>query len=303
MILSDSLKTSKNGKFINTQVIIVKCDECEFIFSSSLSNEIKGLNKYAKDLCRSCKQKEQYKLGLRNKQKHHIANYATTVQKGKTYEVMYSSEKSNIIKEKLSRASSEHNPRWSLKHRTQNEIDNAKKELGCRITKTRKGKTYEEIYGEKLASDIKKKLSYSLTGIKNHMYGKPPPKGSGGGIDGWYKNFYFRSLLELSFLIDMSDKGIDVQTAETTKFKIPYKISGVIKNYFPDFYLPTENIIIEVKPFCRINEPINILKFKAAYKMYDNFKIVSERDFKKITKNKLTELINANIVKLRNKIK
>lgn len=300
MILSESLKTSKKGKLINAQSIIIKCDKCESIFSSKLSYQIKGFTKYNMDLCRSCKQKEQYKLGLRDKQKNHIANYAKFMQKGKTYEDMYSIEKINHIKQKLSKAASEHNPRWSLKHRTQNEIDKAKQELGNHIIQTRKGKSYEEIYGKDIADSIKKKLSDSLIGSKNHMYGKPAPKGSGGGIDGWYNNFYFRSLLELSFLIEMKNKGVTVETAETSKFKIKYEINGVIKNYFPDFYLPSENLIIEVKPFNRINEPINLLKFEAANKTYDNFKVISERDIKKIKKAELINLIKSNLVKLRN---
>lgn len=303
MILSEHFKKTKSGKIIVTQKVKIKCDQCNFELSSSLLNQIEGVKKYGMDLCRGCKQKEQYRLGLRDKQKEHIRNYATKVQKGKTYEELYAPDKVNSIKNKLSKSASDNNPRWSLKYRTYDEINKDKKKLGKRITDTRKGKSYDEIYGYEKSLSIKNKLSSSFKGEKNHMYGKPAPKGSGGGIDGWYDDFYFRSLLELSFLIDMSNKGITVMSAENNTFKVPYEIDGVIKNYFPDFYLPDENLIIEIKPFCRISEHINSIKFKAANKTFDNFKVLSERDFKKIAKDELLKLVNNNIVRLRNNVK
>ena len=153
MILSE-IRTNKKNKAIVTQSVDIRCDDCAAEFSRSLLNQRKGIGTYGKDLCRGCKQKHQYKNGLRDKQKEHAANYATNVQKGKTYEELYPSDKANAIKVKLSKASSEHNPRWSLKHRTQEEIDKAKKKLGKRIIDTRKGKSYDEIYGEEKASNI-----------------------------------------------------------------------------------------------------------------------------------------------------
>ena len=34
------------------------------------------------------------------------------------------------------------------------------------------------------------------------MYGRFSPRGSGNGWSGWYKEWYFRSLLELSYMIN-----------------------------------------------------------------------------------------------------
>jgi hypothetical protein len=34
------------------------------------------------------------------------------------------------------------------------------------------------------------------------MYGKPSPQGSGNGWSGWYKGKYFRSIMELSFIVE-----------------------------------------------------------------------------------------------------
>jgi len=50
------------------------------------------------------------------------------------------------------------------------------------------------------------------------MYGKPAPIGSGNGWSGWYKGWYFRSLLELSFMINVIERfKMSWQNAETKK--------------------------------------------------------------------------------------
>ncbi|MBR4316812.1 MAG: hypothetical protein IKP65_07630 [Alphaproteobacteria bacterium] len=42
--------------------------------------------------------------------------------------------------------------------------------------------------------ELKKKYSEKSKGKNNPMYGKPAPKGSGNGVSGWYKGWFFRSL-------------------------------------------------------------------------------------------------------------
>jgi hypothetical protein len=62
-----------------------------------------------------------------------------------------------------------------------------------------------ERYGKEIANkkmiEYKKKQSLINSGEKNSMYGKPAPINSGNGICGWYKDWFFRSLLELSYMI------------------------------------------------------------------------------------------------------
>jgi hypothetical protein len=53
---------------------------------------------------------------------------------------------------------------------------------------------------------MKKKMSDSISGEKNFWFGKPSPVGSGNGWSGWYKGWYFRSLLELSFMIKVIER-------------------------------------------------------------------------------------------------
>ena len=71
------------------------------------------------------------------------------------------------------------------------------------------GKSFYDIwvqkYGKVIADEkmleYKKKQSINNSGEKNNMYGKPSPINSGNGICGWYKDWFFRSLLELSYMI------------------------------------------------------------------------------------------------------
>ena len=74
-------------------------------------------------------------------------------------------------------------------------------------------------HGKKIADEkmqaFKKKQSLNNKGVRNAMYGKPSPRGSGNGWSGWYKNFFFRSLRELSFILSM-----ELQKKEYYKYRI-----------------------------------------------------------------------------------
>jgi hypothetical protein len=118
-----------------------------------------------------------------------------------------------------------------------------------KYNKKQKGKTWEERFGEEKAKQIKAKLSKASSGENNPMYGKPAPSGSGNGWAGWYKGWYFRSLKELSYVINVLEKqNLNWISAETKEFRIEYKdpISGNERTYHPDFF--ANNTIIEVKP-------------------------------------------------------
>jgi len=303
MILTTTLRTKgPDDKVVITQKVSVKCDVCEHTYESTILNQQKKFKKYKRDLCRSCCQKEQYSLGLRDKQINFIKNYASEFQKGKTYEEMYGNEISQIRKKEISDRMSTDNPRWSLKYRTEEEIEK-QKEINRNSSNPFggiKGKSYEEIYGKEKSEKIKDKLSKKMSGENNHMYGKPSPKKSGNGWSGYYKNLYFRSLLELSFILKMENDNVLIESAEKQKFKIEYKINGSTKNYFPDFYLPKEDILVEVKPKHLINSFINKLKFNEAKRKF-NFKVITEDDLIKINVKELKELIDKKILKLDNK--
>ena len=110
-----------------------------------------------------------------------------------------------------------------------------------------------EKYGKEEADrrkyDMRRKISERNKGKNNPMYGKVPSNKAGAGISGWYKNWYFRSLRELSFMINIIEKeGHAWKNAESHEFTIKYlDVNGVERTYHPDFVL-NDKIIIEIKP-------------------------------------------------------
>lgn len=119
------------------------------------------------------------------------------------------------------------------------------------------GKTYYDIwlkkYGKEIADtklkELKEKKSLKMMGNLNPMYNKPSPIGSGNGWSGWYKNWYFRSILELSFMVKVIERfNLNWESGELKKYKIEYFGDGnKIKNYFSDFII-NKKYVVECKP-------------------------------------------------------
>lgn len=110
-----------------------------------------------------------------------------------------------------------------------------------------------EKYGEEIANKklliTKKKHSNNNSGEGNPMYGKPSPNGSGNGWSGWYNGWYFRSLRELTYMVEVIERfNLKWESAETNKWKIQYEdYKGTPRNYFPDFVIEGK-YIVEIKP-------------------------------------------------------
>lgn len=64
-------------------------------------------------------------------------------------------------------------------------------------------------------------------------------------VSGRYNGIRCDSSLELIFLIYCLDHNIEI---ERCKFSFPYNKDGYTRHYLPDFYLPKENLIVEIKP-------------------------------------------------------
>jgi hypothetical protein len=125
---------------------------------------------------------------------------------------------------------------------------------------------WHEKYGQNIADEKMKNLclkrSNNAKGNKNPMYGKEPTQGSGNGWSGWYKNVFFRSLRELSYIIFLEENNIRWETA--ANIKIPYvDWKGANRTYHPDFIIENKKII-EVKPIKLHNSPLVKLKTIAA---------------------------------------
>ncbi len=85
---------------------------------------------------------------------------------GKTYEEIYGEEKAKLKKEKLSKINSK-----PLAERgwTQEMIDDYRKWMAKEVLSPRKGKTFEEIFGEETAKKAKETMSNKSTGDNNPM--------------------------------------------------------------------------------------------------------------------------------------
>lgn len=284
-MIKTEIKKWKDGRIIGRQSCSVECDSCTKIFDRKWRDIKNSRQLYLNDLCASCIRKQLYASGHLIST---IGNYNIS-NTGKTLIEIYGKEKAAKIN--LSRSiSRKGKPQPSSKGKF------------VEWNKSHKGFTNIEFYGKEKAAKISKKLSLKCSGENNPMYGKPAPIGSGNGWSGWYKEFYFRSLLELSCLKNLLDNGHQVETAETKKHAIDYFIDGNIKTYFADFYLKDSNTYIEVKPFKLTSLPINLIKFEAASKKHgENFKIFTEKSFPILSKDDLLKMIEAKTLKFTDK--
>ena len=148
--------------------------------------------------------------------------------------------------------------------------------------------------------EFKQKISTVTSGKNNPMYGKPAPTGSGKGISGWYKTFYFRSLHELKFILVCERFKLSIASIE--KLKIPYiNYDGRERTYSPDFIV-NEKFIVEIKPKKLFKTPSNLLKFNVAkeYCKKNNLKF-KLMDLGIVYHDELQTMINNNKVKLNKK--
>jgi hypothetical protein len=108
-----------------------------------------------------------------------------------------------------------------------------------------------EKYGEEEANrlliEYKAAKSIRNSGVNNPMYGKPTPQGSGNGWKGHYKEWFFRSLRELSYVISLEQQGKTWRSAEGKEFRTKYTYLGSERTYCPDFIVE-EKLLVEVKP-------------------------------------------------------
>jgi hypothetical protein len=73
-------------------------------------------------------------------------------------------------------------------------------------------------------------------------------------------NIWYQGSYELDFLEKYYDKYLDIQRAPTIK----YKFNGKNKIYYPDFLIPSLNLIIEIKSSWTLNVDIEIKQKKKA---------------------------------------
>lgn len=282
----DFVKYHKNGKpFLKKYKI--KCARCERITTTSLSLFLNRYDANVETLCRSCSKKTEKNLAI----------YRKNISKlhGKPYIELYGEKKATEMKNRL-RVFAKNHPSEKFKNC-------GRHQKGKRHSNF--GKSWEELMGAEKSSERKIKASHRNSGNMNNMYGKPTPKKAGNGICGWYKNWFFRSLLELSFMINYIEKYKKLwESAESKKYRISYiDYKNSQRTYRPDFIIDGTTLV-EIKPFKLLSTPLNMLKQEAGKIFCDKngllYKTFSEKDFNRLNWNDLKNLLeNKQIILLK----
>lgn len=116
---------------------------------------------------------------------------------------------------------------------------------------------------------------------------------------GYYKNWFFRSLKELSFALLCEKNGAKWRGAETEEFAVFYKdIYGKIHKHYPDFFVD-DHIVVEVKPTKHQRGKLVQLKAEAMKKFCESkgytYQMVSPR---KVNIEELESLIQSGEVQI-----
>jgi hypothetical protein len=294
MIISKiKLNPTKQQGINQTQQIIICCDQCAKEYSRSILAQKVCFKKYNLDLCRGCQQKEQYKLGLRSKdQCYKAGNSYKGKYKGKSLEEILGKEESLILRKKRSENSKgKKNSMYGKNY----QCNGLKK-----YSQNQKGKKLEELYGKEKSENIKRKLSIASSGKNNPMYGRPSPIGSGNGWSGWYKGWHFRSIHELSYMINVIERfKMKWKNAEIKNLKIEYLDYNKTKRTYVADFLINNKYLVEIKPKKLHNSKLILLKKEAAikfckeknliYKLIDPSKLLYHDDIKELIKLKYLE--------------
>lgn len=143
----------------------------------------------------------------------------------------------------------------------------------------------------------------SPKGENNHMFGRPSPNGSGNGWSGWYKDWFFRSIGELSYMINVIERfNLEWKNGETQEFKVKYTDwEGKEKNYFPDFII-SNKYMVEVKPKKLWGSPKVKLKEEGA-KIFckDNGLVYKLVDARKLSTEEMIYLYETKMIKFTDK--
>lgn len=117
-------------------------------------------------------------------------------------------------------------------------------------------------------------------------------------LSGWYNGLYFRSSLELSFLVNNSE--IKFTSCEIKKYSVKYLVNGKNKTYYPDY--TDGEFIYEVKPTSLLDYGVNPFKIAAAKEKFGEiYKVITEEKCSYITKDTIKNLIESgNVVLVKN---
>ena len=268
-MIIEKIPKLKNGKIKSSYKILCACNVCHDQFRraiSSISDKI---------LCRSCTAIAYNKTRDPSIHRKMVENAAKTWTGRTRLEVCGTEKASAASLSQSQKTVGANNPNFGGKY-SRGFADNP-------LTGT-----FEDRFGKEEADRRKSFLSKINSGCNNPMYGKPSPKKSGNGISGWWKNkLYFRSLLELSFILKCEQEGKILCCAEKKQYRAEYEFRGVKRTYVPDF-VDEDGNLFECKPAKLLNTEIVKAKIHAA----PHVKIITDEELVRPTLDELKFLIN-----------
>lgn len=264
-------ETKKINKY---QKVKIKCDDCDAIFERHYIKVI-GTSIHR---CKSCTTKYHNRRRA-PETKQRMLNASVLACKGKKLKEELTEEE-YARRFKHGKHAGKHNPNYGGKY-SRGFADRP-------ITGP-----LEDYYGIERANEIKKIRSFNAKGENNSRYGKPSSVNSGRGLSGRYKNFHFRSMLELSAMLMYEAQNTNFIICESSNIKFKYIFENSERCYFPDFYLPDSDTYIEIKSeYALKHDPIVQIKLTSVRNCGKIITVMTERDIPKIQPQKIRELIS-----------
>lgn len=256
---------------------MIKCNECDRQFNSIVSHVRKHnltpkqyLEKYPNSALMSDEQKE--KISKKTKEAMQRPDVL------KKYRNFIKNNDFSNRKPKYDRKDPEIKKRQYSEERNK-KISEAKKQFW----KNNKGKTVEELYGEEKGKLIRQIKSEQNSGSNNPAYNKIYK--NVGRARGYYKQFFFRSLWEYSYIKFLESSGYDLQDIQYEKISIKFNFKETERTYRPDFYITKERKLIEIKSKWHLkNDNLLIESKKEAAEKWclennSTYHILTEEDF------------------------
>ena len=98
-----------------------------------------------------------------------------------------------------------------------------------------------------------------------------------GFLCGYFNGIFFRSSYEKKFLEFCEKYKIKVESAENKNFRLRYLYEGKKHWYYPDFYLPDFDVVVEIKPLSLLDFDRNLEKINVGMLNY-NFWLITEEE-------------------------
>ena len=237
-------------------------------------------NRGKSGLCRNCAQKERFKY-INEREKISVAMKGVMKDfkiREKMSTLIKEAMKDPKIREKMSNANKgKNNPMYGKQgamygrnhtEETKKRISEAK--LGKNLTKEHRQSISLSHIGKKLSEEHRVNISKANSGKNNGMFGKIAKHGKGA----YYKEIYMRSSWEVAYAKYLDKNNI--------KWEYESKVFDLGNaTYIPDFYLPEQDLYIEIKGWWRDDAKKKFDLFKIKYKDI-NIKILMELELQEM---------------------